>query len=288
MHPSAVQCSSPTPQPPAASSPATAPSRPEAPLHPAQYRSFPLINVYDESADTKVFRFALPEGDQELGMTLASCLVMRYVDRDGKDVSRPYTPISRLHQKGYFEILVKNYKNSKMGSHLHKMKVGDSIDVKGPYEKFAYKPNMFKQVGMIAGGTGITPMFQLLREVLRDKKEKTEVSLIYANRKKEDVLLGNELNELMELNPNFAPYFVLSQPPQNWMGGVGHITKEMIKALMPPPTRPHDSIIFVCGPPGMMQTICGDKDFSSYPPQQGELKGLMKDLGYIPRHVFKF
>jgi cytochrome-b5 reductase len=271
-----VRCAAPTPS-------ATA-----SPLSPAEFRSFPLINVYDESADTKVFRFALPEGDQELGMTLSSCIVLRFVNKDGKEITRPYTPISRLHQRGYFELLVKNYKGSQMGSHLHKMRVGDTIEVKGPYVKFDYKPNMFKHIGMIAGGTGITPMFQILREILKDKKEKAEVNLIYACRRKEDVLLGNELNELMELNPAFAPYYVLSQPPQNWMGGVGHVTKDMIKAFMPPPTRPHDSIILVCGPPAMMNTICGDKDFSTYPPQQGELKGMLKEMGYIQKHIFKF
>lgn len=261
---------------------------PPATLHPAEFRKFPLINVYDESCDSKVFRFALPEGDQELGMNLGSCIVLRCFDKDGKEVTRPYTPISRLHQKGYFELLVKNYKGSKMGNYLFKLKLGDAIEVKGPYQKFQYKPNLFKHVGMIAGGTGITPMFQILREVLKDKKDLTEFNLIYACRRKEDILLGNELNELMQLYPRFAPYYVLSQPPQDWMGGIGHVSKEMVKAFMPPPTRPHDSVILVCGPPGMMNHLCGDKDFSTYPPQQGELKGMLKDMGYIAKHIFKF
>ncbi len=259
------------------------------PLSPTEFRSFPLINAYDETHDTKVLRFALPEGDMELGMLLTSCVVLRYVDKDGKEVTRPYTPISRLHQKGYFEILVKNYKGSQMGNHLHRLKVGSTIDVKGPYVKLPYKPNMYKHIGMIAAGTGIAPMYQLLREMARDPlKDKTEVNLIYASRRKEDVLLGNELNEVMELNPNFAPYYVLSQPPQNWMGGVGHVTKEMIKAFMPPPTRPQDTVVLVCGPPGFMQHISGDKDFKTSPPSQGEVSGLLKELGYTSKQVYKF
>lgn len=34
---------------------------------------------------------------------------------------------------------------------------------------------------MIAGGTGITPMLQLVRQVLKDKSDKTELSLLFAN-----------------------------------------------------------------------------------------------------------
>lgn len=38
-----------------------------------------------------------------------------------------------------------------------------------------------KHVGMIAGGTGITPMLQLIRQVLKDKEDKTELCLLFAN-----------------------------------------------------------------------------------------------------------
>jgi len=185
--------------------------------------------------------------------------------------------------------MVKQYKDSKMGNHLAKLKVGQAVEVKGPYDKFLYKPGAYKRIGMIAGGTGITPMFQLCREALRDAKGQPEMmNLIYCNHRKEDVLLGSELSELMEVHQNFAPYFVLSDPPRDWMGGVGHINKEMIRHFMPPPQKAHDSVILVCGPPGFMQAVCGDKDFTVSPPSQGQLGGMLKDLGYPQKMVYKF
>jgi predicted ferric reductase len=39
--------------------------------------------------------------------------------------------------------------------------VGDKVEVKGPFPKIAYTANMKKKIGMIAGGTGITPMLQV-------------------------------------------------------------------------------------------------------------------------------
>ncbi|CUE83903.1 NADH-cytochrome b5 reductase, putative [Bodo saltans] len=194
---------------------------PPSPFSTTDFTSFPLVNVYDESHDTKVLRFALPAADALLNLPVASCISLRYVDSDGKDVVRPYTPISKVDQQGYFEILIKKYKDSKMGNHLHSLKIGQTIDIKGPWVKIPLKANQYKTIGMIAGGTGIAPMFQVAREILRTPKNTTEISLIYANRRKEDVLLGNELNELTELYPLFSPYFVLSKPPSDWMSFSG-------------------------------------------------------------------
>lgn len=59
-----------------------------------------------------------------------------------------------------------------MSTHIHGMKIGETLDMKGPFKKWEYAPNQFKQVGMIAGGTGITPMIQLLRPILGNPEDK--------------------------------------------------------------------------------------------------------------------
>ncbi|KEG12168.1 putative NADH-cytochrome b5 reductase [Trypanosoma grayi] len=260
----------------------------KSPFSQSEFRPFTLINFYDESYNARVFRFALPEADMPLSLEVASCITARYVNEEGKDVVRPYTPINRSDQRGYFDLIVKRYDNSKMGSHLFSLKKGDTVDFKGPWVKLPIKANQYKQIGMLAGGTGIAPMYQVARNVLCTPKNATEVSLIYANHRKEDVLLGNELNELMETYPLFSPYYVLTNAPSDWMGGVGYINKEMVKSLMPPPNRAADSIILICGPPPFMEAMSGDKDFSTKPPSQGQLKGILKELGYMQKMIFKF
>lgn len=270
----------------ASSTPAQAVA-PEA-FSPKEFLEFDFISGYDESYNTKVLRFALPTGDSKCNLPCASCILVKYTDTDGKDVIRPYTPISRVDQTGYFELLVKKYKNAKMGTYLHNLKKGDRVQVKGPIVKIPIKANQYRNIGMICGGTGIAPMYQVARTVLNTPKNYTEISLIYSNSRKEDVLLGNELNTLMMEHPQFSPYFILSKPPSNWMGGIGHVNREMIKSFMPGPDRAGDSIVLVCGPPGFMSAVSGDKDFKSYPPTQGELTGMLKDLGYPSKMVFKF
>jgi cytochrome-b5 reductase len=55
---------------------------------------------------------------------------------------------------------------------------------------------------MLAGGTGITPMYQVVRAICEDPEDETQVSLVYANREEGDILLREELEALAERYPN--------------------------------------------------------------------------------------
>ena len=43
--------------------------------------------------------------------------------------------------------------------------------------------------GMLAGGTGITPMYQVINAILRDPSDRTQLSLVSANVGEDDILL---------------------------------------------------------------------------------------------------
>ena len=57
---------------------------------------------------------------------------------------------------------------------------------------------------MIAGGTGITPMYQVAKALLQDHEEYTTINLIYANVTEEDILLRKELDELSQTHSRSA------------------------------------------------------------------------------------
>lgn len=40
---------------------------------------------------------------------------------------------------------------------------------------------------MIAGGSGITPMFQIIKSSVKDQNDKTKLALIYANVDEDDI-----------------------------------------------------------------------------------------------------
>ena len=99
-----------------------------------------------------------------------------------------------------------------MSKYVAEMKIGDTIDVRGPKGMFLYQPNMCREIGMIAGGTGITPMLQVARAILNNPADKTKVSLIFANVNEEDILCKDMLTEMAK-KPNFKVYYVLNNVP---------------------------------------------------------------------------
>ncbi|KAK5003316.1 NADH-cytochrome b5 reductase, partial [Elasticomyces elasticus] len=66
--------------------------------------------------------------------------------------------------------------------------------------------------------------------------------------------------------------------------GKGFITKELLKTVLPGP-KDTNVKVFVCGPPGMYKAISGPK---KSPSDQGDLDGLLKELGYEKEQVYKF
>ena len=99
---------------------------------------------------------------------------------------------------------------------------------------------------MIAAGSGLTPMFQLIQTVADIPSDTTSLSLIYSCASPFDILLDEDLTEYEKMGKLF--YFpVVQAPDENWELADGRVTKEMIENIMPPINDP-ESLIIVCGP----------------------------------------
>jgi len=109
---------------------------------------------------------------------------------------------------------------------------------------------------MIAGGTGITPMVQIIRAALKNPFDRTVIHLIYANVNEEDILLKDELETLLDVHgeTRFKIYYVLNNPPAGWKGGVGFVSKEQIKEHMPPTDS--NIKILMCGMFSCTVVVC--------------------------------
>lgn len=172
-----------------------------------------------------------------------------------------------------------------MSEHLHSMKPGETLDVKGPIPKYPWSENKHPHITLIAGGTGITPMYQLLRAIFNNPNEKTKVSLVFGNKKEEDILLREEFDKLeKDHSDRFKVFYLLDTPPKGWDHGSGYITKELLQDVLPD-AKEENIKIFVCGPPPLYKAVSGAK---KSPQDQGELDGILKDLGYSKDQVFKF
>ncbi|KAJ4316214.1 NADH-cytochrome b5 reductase [Neodidymelliopsis sp. IMI 364377] len=237
--------------------------------------------------NTKKLTFKLPEEDQESGLPVASAVITKYKGPEmKKPVIRPYTPISDVDQKGTVDFIIKKYPDGPMSEHMHNLEPGQRLDIKGPIPKYQWSANKHEHIALIAGGTGITPMWQTARAIFKNPEDKTKVTLVFGNVSEEDILLKREFEELENTYPQrFRAFYVLDNPPEQWQGGKGFVTKELLKTVLPEPKEGEKIKIFVCGPPGLYKAISGGK---KSPQDQGELEGYLKELGYSKDQVYKF
>lgn len=232
-------------------------------LDPENFKDFKLVKRSQISHNVAKFTFELPTTTSVLGLPIGQHISCRGKDSQGEEVLKPYTPTTLDSDVGRFELVIKMYPQGRMSHHFREMRVGDYLAVKGPKGRFRYQPGQVRAFGMLAGGSGITPMFQVARAILENPKDKTKVHLIYANVTYEDILLKEELDGLAENYPDrFSIYYVLNQPPEGWKGGVGFVSKEMIKEHCPAPAL--DIQILRCGPPPMNKAMAAHLEELSY------------------------
>ncbi|XP_074482364.1 NADH-cytochrome b5 reductase 3 [Sebastes fasciatus] len=231
------------------------------------------------SHDTRKFRFALPSPEHILGLPVGQHIYLS-ARIDGKLVVRPYTPVSSDDDKGFVDLVVKIYfkdvnpkfpEGGKMSQYLESLRINDTIDFRGPSGLLVYKgkgvfeiqadkkssaeTKTAKHVGMIAGGTGITPMLQLITDVMKDPQDQTVCYLLFANQTEKDILLRPELEEIQVNHPDrFKLWFTLDRAPEDWEYSQGFISEDMVREHLPPPSD--DSLILMCGPPPMIQFAC--------------------------------
>ncbi len=178
---------------------------------------------------------------------------------DGRELSRPYSIISSPKDslKGEYAITVKRVRGGIVSNHIvDNWAEGDIVTVSDPMGNFTYEPlRDGKSIVGIAGGSGITPFISLAKAIA-DGDEDCDLTIIYGNRRKEDILFKNEFGELERKTDKIKVVYVLSD--ENTEGFEhGFITAEMIQKHTPQ----GEYSIFICGPEKMVNFV--DRELAS-------------------------
>lgn len=166
-----------------------------------------------------------------------------------------------------------------MTNYLYNLKEGQEIDVRGPFGKFQYlgkgevkilikfKPqeyfcHKFKKIIMVAGGTGITPMYQILQCAEKNNEKDCEFYLIYSNHTEKDILMKKELEEISK-TINLKIVYITTKTE-------GRISLKHFENIIP--QKDKDAMVLHCGPRGFCDSVIK----------------IMKEIDQYPVNVFEF
>jgi len=207
----------------------------------------------------------------------------------GEAIIRAYTPISEPTDAGKLRVLVKIYydtastRGGRMTQALDALPLGHTIDFKGPVGKFEYlgggrcsvngRERQVRRFVMVCAGSGITPVFQVLRAVLKDKDDPTTCLVLDGNRVEEDILCKAELDAMAEWNPERCTVlYTLSRPLASWQGLKGRMDKGLFEREVGGPPEGGDVMVLVCGPEAL----------------EGAVRGIFKGMGWKEEDVLFF
>ena len=177
---------------------------------------------------------------------------------DDKKIRRSYSMSSSPYTDVSLAITIKRVPGGYASNLLlDSIKVGDTLEVMEPMGAFFPKQSddQTRQVVFVGAGSGITPLFSILKSVLMVEPE-SEVFLIYGSRNEDSIIFKNKLEALQaKYGERFKVVHTLSQPSENWEGEKGRLNKShLLKIVEKLPTlNKAEAEFFLCGPDDMME-----------------------------------
>jgi cytochrome-b5 reductase len=175
--------------------------------------------------------------------------------------------------------MVKKYPNGKASTHIHSLVPGDTLTFAAALKGHAWTPNQARQVYLIAGGAGITPIYQLAQGILNNPADQTKIKLVFGVNTEQDLLLREELEAFKTRFPDRFEYiYTVSHPEGSGDASgfrKGYVTEELLKEVV---RADGDAKVFVCGPPAMETSLVGPCGKA----------GILAKLGFQKGQIVKF
>jgi nitrate reductase (NAD(P)H) len=205
-----------------------------------------LLSRTQITHDTVSLLFAIPI-EMSLGIACGQHIVCH-----AGGTNRKYTPITDT--RGSFELLVKIYETGVVSPYLGNLKIGDAMAISGPAGRNLYLGNgRFSVAGreiqshnllMICAGSGITPIFAVLRKIVLNDEYNVRANLLFVNKTSDDIILHEEIDQMCFEHANVSVQYSLTQKNSGWSGLVGRPSPNMIANI-----AKHDfsGIVLICG-----------------------------------------
>lgn len=178
---------------------------------------------------------------------------------NGQELRRSYSLCSSPLDQDEFRIAVKKIDQGLFSAFANEqLKVGDVLELMPPMGNFFTElhPAHHKQYVAFAAGSGITPLFSIIKTILRSEPN-SSFTLIYGNRNRHSIIFREELEGLKnKYIDRLQILYVLSREKTDAPINAGHIDKEKCKLLFDKMVDVHSADdFFICGPEAMIFTV---------------------------------
>ncbi|WP_248722687.1 ferredoxin--NADP reductase [Seonamhaeicola sp. ML3] len=183
-----------------------------------------------------------------------------HVPIEKKTHKRAYSFSSNPYTDKDLKITIKRVEKGLVSNYVHDyLKVGDKLEVDDPAGSFCISPESEskKQYVLFAGGSGITPMFSIVKSILTEEKD-SKVLLVYANQNIESIIFHDEIKALEKDYPeNFAVEHIVSTYQESKLNyHKGLATHELLDEIfLKHDLTFQDHNYMICGPFGYMEKI---------------------------------
>lgn len=235
------------------------------------YKKFKVTDIVDESPEVKSFYLTSAININLVNNTPGQHLTFRipfyknklFTDAENKEdknvqyALRSYT-ISNTNKNNQYRISVKNEKDGKVSSAFHSsLKIGDTLEAKGPKGSFVHEYKKGKPSVFIAAGIGITPILSMLHSL---KKSEEEIYLLLAAKEEKLLVFQNELQEICANHSNIRVHVFFSQNANIKLNEKMHAWKiynsrlsfDSLKSILP---QKKGYNFYICGPTEMNNSL---------------------------------
>lgn len=204
-----------------------------------------VLEVIDETSDTRTL--VLAPGRRWPGHRAGQYVPIE-LEIDGVRVRRCYSISSGSSQPGArrIAITVRRVAGGRVSSALHRLRRGAFVGIGRPAGDFVLDAPVPPKLLLVGGGSGITPIMAIVRDLTARPTGAIDVIVIHGSRSRDDAIFGHELASLA------TQFGWLTLHARRDDGPAGRLDADGLRALVPDLA---DRETFVCGPPGLMDAV---------------------------------
>jgi propane monooxygenase reductase subunit len=175
----------------------------------------------------------------------------------GKGVTRSFSMANAPSEQQTLEFIIKIYPDGAFSSLLQdELKVGDSLELKGPYGTCFRREDATGLMILAGGGSGMAPLWSILNDFAERGEKRRQVLFFYGARAERDLFYLDKIAAIGEQLPNFhfVPALSHLEPEAAWDGERGFI-HEVINRYLQEVAPKGDTEAYSCGPPPMIEAV---------------------------------